>query len=565
MRRFTAALCGALALLVLFVFPAQAFPSIPETASEIPGQIGDALEGAPGPAETAQKTPEQQVQQQVSLLQPPLSQPKDGVVVRYLFETDQTLTMPKNSASHYFFAPRSMTLSGTCQIKLYVTYSQILIDELSSLTLFVNGMPVAARAIVEDGTFSFDWDVSFNSSLVRLGDLNEIKFTAVQRSIDGECEDTENPSNWVLLHKDSYLRIQMIPAISPPLSDFLHLYYDAFAEPFTLANDYILSDPADTDTLEAMLGMASAAGMHYPRKSQLRIGVFGNSALHVSNANKIYIEKVLQPSVGLSLSAPNPDLAPGEGYLAIAGVNDREPYYKLLVGARDAEGLRKATDFLASNTLISKAQDTSIRLQSDIQRDSGKEQAAKADILHSLFDLGYPHIKLAGTLHQSTTLSFQQRNGIKSGTGSFVDLHFRHAAALLSDRSQLTISINGTQMDSVKLTPGNVQGANLRVYFPESVLDLPVINVDIEVYHYLGKVDCTKDYSDVAWTVIDTEKSTVFFKQGNTALRPTLNGFPYFNGTGSNAQVAIALTPESVQTAALLSARAGQNTRKSFT
>ena len=564
MHRFTAALFGALALLVLFVLPAQAVPSIPETATEFHWQMGKALEGAPRPAKTEQKTTEQQVQQlqqPASVLQPPPSRPRDEGVVRYLFESDQTLTMPKNSVSHYFFTPRSMTLSGTCQIKLHVTYSQTMIDELSSLTLFINGTPIATRAIVEEGTLSFDWDVLFTSSLVRLGDLNEIKFLAVQRSIDGECIDTENSSNWVVLQKDSYLYMRMSPATNPPLSDFLHLYYDAFAEPFTIANDYILSNPTDADMLEAMLGMASAAGMFYPGKSQLRIGVFANSALLASNANEIYIEKVLQPSVGLLLSPPNPALTPGEGYLAFAGVNDRKPFYTLLVGARDAEGLRKATDFLASNTLLSRVQDASIRLRSAFQRDLGKEQPAKADTLCSLFDLGYSHIKLMGTFNQRTTLSFLQRNGIKSATGSYVDIHFRHAAALLSDRSQLTISINGTQMDSVKLLPSNVQGANLRVYFPESVLDLPVINVDIEVYHYLGKVDCTKEYNDVAWTVIDTEKSTVFFKQGKAALRPTLNGFPYFNSTGSNAQVAIVLTPDSVQTAALLAARAGQNTK----
>jgi hypothetical protein len=117
-------------------------------------------------------------------------------------------------------------------------------------------------------------------------------------------------------------------------------------------------------------------------------------------------------------------------------------------------------------------------------------------------------------------------------------------------------------MDSIKLSPGNVSGTNLRVFFPENTLNQPVINVDIEVYHYLGKVDCTKDYYDVAWTVIDTEKSTVFFKQGLTAMRPTLNGFPYFYNDGPSTQVAIVLSPDSVQTAALLSTRASQNTRK---
>lgn len=562
-NRLRAALCGMLALLMLLAIPAQAVQVAPDTVESTTNK--PTTEPQPTPlseAEVQQKAAEDQLRQiqSSSATRQLRPMPLGQGVVRYLFETDQILTMPKNSTSYYFLAPASMPLTGTCEVKLYITNSQTLIEEFSSLTMAVNGTPVQSRTIVQEGVSSFEWDVSFNSKLVRPGGINEVKFTSVQRSVEGECADIDNPSNWVVLHKDSWLRMGIDPAMNPPLSEFLQLYYDSFAEQFTIASDYVLGDSSDIGTLEAMLGAAGAAGMHYPGKSKLKIGVFGEKAPPSSSTNRIYIEKASVPSVGASIPAPKPSLAPGEGYIAIAGVNASEPYYKLLLGAQDREGLQKATAFLTNETLLAQAQEKSIRLKSVVPKGGRKEKPAQPDTVYTLSDLGYTDIRLAGVFHQRTTLSFPQAGGIKSGAGSYVDLHFRHAAALLSDRSQITISINGTQMDSVKLSPGNAQGGNLRVVLPESALEQPVINVDIEVYHYLGKVDCTKDYYDVAWTVVDVDKSTAFFKRGQVGLRPTLKGFPSFNGD----KVTVALTSENMQTAAMISARAGQNTRSAF-
>ena len=86
----------------------------------------------------------------------------------------------------------------------------------------------------------------------------------------------------------------------------------------------------------------------------------------------------------------------------------------------------------------------------------------------------------------------------------------------------------------------------------------------MECYNYLGKVDCSKDYYDVAWTVIDKD-SVVYFQPGDVGIPPTIQPFLSFGKpSGESWPTAILCAPPNtsqtmMEVAAWLACRAGQN------
>ena len=501
--------------------------------------------------------------------QPPAEEQTAGTKL-FLFREDRTLTMPKSTVSYWFVIPQGISVGQSAVLTLHISYSPTLIESLSSVTVFINETPVGTRGIVEQAGDEFIWTVEFDSSLMRTTGYNEVKITTVHRSIEGDCADIDNPSNWVVVHSDSFLSLEASAAADPLLSSYFALYYDTFAEPFTIAGDYVLSDASDAGIISAMLGLSNASGMYYSDKEYVRLNVYDRDGFLADSGNKIFIESQEAPGEwpeGL-LIPPRQTLARDSAYVSIAGFTEEYPFYKLFVSGSGRTGLKKATSFLNNRLLVEQAESTGIFLKSDIPAGNVQNSVVLNESgVYSFADYGYEDISIAGAFHQSAYLSFAQPGGVSGGEGSYLELRFRHSAVLLSDRSVLNVYVNNVAVSSVKLSPGNTETGSLIVELPASALTQPVINVTIETYHYLGQVDCTKDYYDVAWTVIDAENSRIVFEKSENALRLSLKNFPYFSG-GDTSTVSVyapgSAGKDALEAVATLAVRAGQNTQTAF-
>ena len=487
----------------------------------------------------------------------------------YLFRENQTLTMPKNTVSYWFIVPDGMSLDSECTLKLRMAHSVTIINELSAVTVYVNDTAIETWTInASQNTLSRE--ITFDSSLIRTEGFNELKIVLVQRSIEGDCADIDNPFNWSVIYKDSYIDLYAKPAKQPVLSAYYPLYYDTFSEQFTIAKDYVLSNVNKPGIIESMLGLSNASGMHYADKEYIRTKVYTGNNGSLSKNNKIFIG-LSEDSMAWSkelLSYPE-SVNNDNGYVSINGYTDNHPYYKMLLLGQNEIGLKKATSFLANRTLVGQTDMQDIYLHSDIKGESVRGGMALNETgLYSFSDFGYTDLNLAGAFRHRAELSFVQINGIRGDEGSYMEVSFRHSAALLSDRSAMTVYINNIPIDSVKLSPANAQGGSLIIDIPKSALNQPIINVSIETYHYLGKVDCTKDYYDVAWTVIDADNSKIFFKESQHSLEPTLSGFPNFTSIGQASHVALYMSEQTneqaLEIASMLAARTGQNTGRIF-
>ncbi len=470
--------------------------------------------------EPVQETQQAAVQTTEAVTAEPAVQPATVRTVSIpLFTDNQVMNLPNNITSFWFSIPEGTVLGGDGTVRLHMETSDTLINERSSITLSVNGEQLATmRSLEITQSQNGWWQVSVPADILRLnGSLNELTFASAQRSIEGDCADIDNPSNWVKLVKDSYLLLPVAQDGQITLSNAMTYMFDTLENTGALAVEFIVPANAGSSELSAMLQAASAVGTSYPYRYDLDLAVSQTES--ADQANKLY--------VGLNVTGglPVPALRAGQGALAVGrdnGIN------RLVVTGADTLGLERAVRVLGTASLLREAQDQTITIGQDIAF-ATQSRTYREDGYYTLEDFGLSDINLAGAFHQQTGFILQQPGGMKGGALSYIEISFRHSEALVSDNSLLTLYLNGSPVGSAKLSASNAKQGRLKVTLPADALDQDTINVTIEVYNYLGKLDCSKDYSDTAWTVIE-KASVVYWEPGDDPISPSLSNFPRLSG-----------------------------------
>lgn len=467
------------------------------------------------------------------------------------------MSMPKNTQSFWFRIPKGTVLKDGCYLNLDMTLSGTLLENRSSITLEVNGTTLETKwicSVVKNLTGW--WKVEIPVELLKTGDtVNELKITTAQRSIEGDCADIDNPSNWVRFDPDSCLHLAIEQYGKPYLGDLYSCFYDNLDDKNSIKNEFILPKTFDASLVDKMLKISSAIGANSQKKNQLNFRVSKAAPQDTSIKNKIYLGLLPDFTGNVDLTLPS-GLNAGEGFLSVNGNN-------ALVTGRDETGLKKAADFFSNSDYLNQIDNASLAVDSDVP-DAAVGLKKNDTGYYTFRDFGYKDISLAGAFHQTANLNFTQPGGVKSGADSYIEVKFRHSKALNVDNSLLTVYFNGVAYGSVRLNSSNADSGSLKIRIPNDALDQEAISVKIDVYNYLGKIDCSKDWSDTAWTVID-KSSRIYLEPGSTGITPTLDNFPIFSALSSDAAKSVTMvTPDSSDTdiltlMSMVSAEAGQN------
>lgn len=490
----------------------------------------------------------------------PAAQPPPSYKIP-LIKKDQTLNLPQNAVSYWLFMPQGGEL-GTCMLGVHFSFSNTLIDDLSALSVAVNGVPIATKGIYElQEQGAGWWYVGIPTANIKPNAVNEIKFACKHRSIEGECADIDNPGNWVVLHHDSYLEIGLRRYPQSLLSSFYPLYYNSLADQDVLSTDFIVPEDRPAPAVSSLLKLSSFIGSAYPHKTALDYRVLSQSAGE-RHKNEVYLGPLSAWTGNVNLKLPAGNLEQDQGFLSMVGPPEGKTHYSTLVTGSTETGLSKAVNFMTNDVLVKQAAQDSLILSSSVSS-SQKTFFSNKEGVYTFSDFGYRDLNLAGAFHQRAYFSFAQPQGMRSGKGSYLNIRFKHAQTLISDRSLLTVYINGKPANSAKLTTANAEEGTLKVMIPEEALESPVIDMGIECYHHLGLIDCSKDYYDSAWTVINADSEIVLLP-GDVMLQPVLKSFPYFYPNQNVDEPAIVIglghpAGDNLEAAALLATRAGQN------
>lgn len=470
-----------------------------------------------------------------------------------IFEQSKILQLPQNTESLWFLIPRNTHLI-TARLNLHLSASDTILDEQCAISMVMNNDFIATRrirSIIEES--SGIWDVNIPVNTFRNdGKLNELTFHTMQQSIEGVNADSGNLANWLKLHEDSFLILNGTNIEPPILSDTYIHFFDSFENMKNLSADFILGAMPEDTELEAMLSIASAIGSVFPYRDDVITRVTAEE--DSTRDNQIHVGLVSSSHI----KAQNvPELSSGEGYLSIYAKDNNN---QMLITGKEKDGLSLAAAFFGNRELLSQADQHNL-----IIKDSGKK-LVRTDLhkdsgFYAFSDFGYDTVNLNGALSQAVMFELQQRSGLQCGDNSYVEIHFRHSEALISEKSLITVYINGTPLGSAKLSPGNADGGRIKVKLPQKAREQEKIYVKIEVHHYLGKEDNSIDYSNIAWTVIQSD-SAVYFEPGEYGILPILSNFPMLS-CGSSDIVLIS-QKSAASLAAALAIRVGQQNDAQF-
>ncbi|MBO8159577.1 cellulose biosynthesis cyclic di-GMP-binding regulatory protein BcsB [Thermosyntropha sp.] len=457
-----------------------------------------------------------------------------------MFAEDIVLNAPINEYYYWLELKPGFSVKEASIILSY-SCSETIIKELSSLTVSINGKPIASTHIEKIGKYPSSLKVKVPANMLVKG-INEIKITTTQRSIEKTCQDVDNKANWVVLHNNSVIHLDVLnePA---SLNDYPYPFLNNLSLSPVNAVWYLPSNPGKGD-IEAMFEMAADWG------ADLRGGNLENL--------KIITDKAagLQNQIFISSALNSDRIKKGYGYISL--VSEGNNLYRLIIGGNDEEGLHKAISFVSSD-FIRQAEENEITVSEYIRKKQDKSSDREKRSIN-LKDLGYGEITLGGAFHQRTMITVKRPPGWNVGPGSYIELYFRHSALLNPERSSVTVYINGRPLKSVQLNGSNADKGVLKVEIPRDELNKSLWNIEFAFYHDIGMADCSKRYEEVAWSVIE-ENTRVVLTSGKNSAVSRWADFPNFNLAGD--KVCSIILPENpgdeeLTLAALLALRMGQ-------
>ena len=433
-----------------------------------------------------------------------------------VFPNGSVLRNPNGGVAAYFQVYPDTTVRGSAVLNLWYSYTPIVIPELSTMTISVNGTPIDSRILEVDGAARSNWQLEIGEENFQ-GGVNEIEVSVVHRTIDGLCRDVDNDANWFIIRPETRLSFALEKS-ADKLAHFPHPFVDYYT-PEEMNTAVYLPDDFGSDTLSELLNLATALGRAsqggiVPNRLLVRTGKPGDL-----DVNEIVLGRTAN-------WMPNAAVREDEAILSF----DRLPNgrARLLIAANDDRGLAKGVAALGRPLLVRTFLSDIVRLASPLPAAAtdGRSVPGSRRELFTLADYGYAtDIGVSGAFHQEAQLFIPRPPNYRAAPGAYIDLHFRHSSVLDPKKSAVTVYINDIPIRAQTLREENANGGVLRAEIPASELGSAFWNVRFAFYHDLGIIDCSKRYDDVAWSVVD-RKTTFFFKRGDLPYYPTWENFP---------------------------------------
>lgn len=449
------------------------------------------------------------------------SGPVESVEIPLVRTATQQINGAFASADFFVRLPEHIRFAPGSQIRILYRPSPILIPDICTMTLIVNGMKVDSRRVVTRASASeavVNFTAPVREDAFKLG-WNKITVACLLQTTTVACRDVDNPATWVALERGSVLKLAYRrSALFPELQRFPHcvteeqlLHPDPLsphekevAPAMTIFTPSRLDDPAlrAFAIVSARLGQSGYVNEHHvvtaplaewPRESQGRGGVILARRDETGGLP-------LPNEVRASLSS----LRAGQGIVAefFTGAGASRRRWILVSGSDDA-GFENAALTLGDGHALATARTNPIVVEGPPVIPSWVERRAHpGDAEVSLRRIGPEQIKFQGVFRNEQSIEWQLPPGYETRAGSEIELQFCHSQALQKPASAIEIAMNGTSVGSVALTPENAEMTTVRIPIPSGIAGRDPTTITFRSYLDIGTVDCGHRNEESAWLVI---------------------------------------------------------------
>ncbi len=467
-----------------------------------------------------------------------------------LFQKDVVLNSPTNQESYWIELREGNKLRDKMFIDLWYSYSETIIPEISTISVIFNDIPLESRYLKKVKSMPVNWRIEIPPEIVNEG-FNELRIVITQRSIEELCQDVDNTANWLIIHANSVLHLELDEK-EYSLKNYPYPFLDYLSNDKVNSVFQVPSEPEPYE-IEAVLRLATDWGRREStgnfKDIRVTTGVNDNPELH----------RVLVGDIKRWNDVKAESLPGGTGIISLYQATENNPA-ALLVSGTDEKGLAMASESLTRSQIVEQFQDNMEFIVNEPVPAKGRKQTGR----YTLEDLGFSDIELSGAFHNRASIMVRRPAGWDIGPKSRIKLYFRHSGMLEPDQSCVTVYINGRPVKSQVLDATNEENGILEANFPPEELDALSWLIEFAFYHDLGKVDCSKRYDEVAWSVVKKD-TTIYLVPGKASKNLTMDDFPFLGGVSKNEVINATMwlsenpTENELSLAALIAALTGQN------
>lgn len=441
-----------------------------------------------------------------------------------------------SSAQQQYFEVMDYWNVDEIRINLHFQISQITKEQISSVTLTLNGSPFY--------TFRPSLKDNGEQQLVLQAPKGFLKKGTNTLGIQGylqsnytdeqSCSVDYDFDNWLHLFNTSSISVMYTPK---PLTGGISDFSERFSGVDTLTKNHSVLTVPDKST------GAELESATYALSGLVKGNTLDNRTIPMlpyrSDAVKNKAAVVLVAMYDRVPSGLKAQLSTSEDLSthALLQLVNKDTQPTLVVTSKDENLLIKAGRFVANEELLG-------QISSDLKVvDDATEVSAPPLSISSNITLTETGDKLTGARHQEQTYFVALPSNRSIADSGRIRLDFRYAQNLDFDRSLVTVSINNTPIGSKKLTKELANGDKLDLPVPQSLNISGNFTVTVAFDLELKGAECTLDKEQMPWAYISKDSVMRLNTKDRTDL--LFNNYPYpFIRDGLYNQVAVVLPQE---------------------
>jgi len=439
--------------------------------------------------------------------------------------TDVDLSVNSIFATQTFYVDISPTwkvLDG-CYIHVVLSHSQMTNPRISNVVVSVNDAPV--QTIILDKSNTWKGEIKIPVGAEYFGpETNEITLSSFMRASEEQCQDIDNPGNWLRIHRESFVHLRYMPRSDLRLMDFTTPYFET--NPYHKENCLlVVPDKFQPEELQAAYSLV----LDWARKARFKdfrplVMRLGDVTPELATAfNIIYFGRSAAFPASLHKSFGTPDHLKDVAFMSTF-LNDKGRG-RMLVTAENAAGVLFGTRALMLPELKDQMNNRKLALSLKTPLPSADTKAEEEmDLLFSEVFTG--DVVFRGTYSHEQMLSFQIPPQWELRGDPQLVLHFRHAPALNERKSALTVEMDDVPVRSSPLGPSNIENGRLVVPIPENKRGGEFLNINLTAYLDIDTFDCGHNFTEAAWLVVD-RASYLHMPHDIKTMQPLLEYLPY--------------------------------------
>ncbi|HAX72380.1 MAG TPA: hypothetical protein DCY20_02520 [Firmicutes bacterium] len=423
------------------------------------------------------------------------------------FEENIELGGILSSSSKYFYVDEYQDVKNI-SLNLFFTKSELLDKNNSSITIYLNDIPVSSYALAEDKVYKDQITIDIPVELIFAG-YNNLKIEAFKTITDKlVCSEDNSSANWLMIHEETNLSMsyEILP-FDNNLSDYERIFMTV-DEGQQLNTQLVLGNEFTSKQLTAALLFSTDIG------KKIQFNNVETTLVPYDNVNTtkdlIFIgtENNTPTELLNLLTEDERSRLNTECLIKIVDSPFTEGKKLLLLISNNEDLLINAAKLMGSNDYVQHLKQSSIMIN---------QQTPVLDTLTSTTsnnmtfkELGYENIYVKGPFTQEVNIDLYTPKSKVVLSGSKLTLNLKYADNLDFNRSLVTVYVNDIPVGSQQLKQENHEQDTLEIELPDELLNKTYYQIKIVFNLELLDLQCVTRDMDTPWAYITSDSMLSF-------------------------------------------------------